>query len=389
MPLGFPEDYAPNDESSLLAQMLRFRQGLPVPPAPERQPRGIGGGPPIEELTAMLEGDEPSGAAFARALRGREAMGELGMAGSPAIREAAAPVLQGARQRLGEDSARKAMLLKRSLWQQGRAPAEMPDEAMLSAAEAIGIDRNTASMLTKPQLQGLLGSQAQRRAAEADKERRSSTPEAQADKAAKAEADRLEREAKRAQIDATRSTVEARTRENEGASLMGTDWTLGPTSPLRKDETLKRNFLQSATAAREMKTLAGTLRDMIKGGLGPTSSAEQKTKAASIVSRLQLLQKNVDTLGVLSAVDISEFVNPQLRNPTSFDSAWKDWAGLYDPAAQLDQYMGSMEQKVREQASAYDVQPTEAGKWSHLRGGKQSGGVRKFQRVNGKLLEVP
>lgn len=382
----------PEGDPTDLASLLRLNVERPNVRTP-RPPIIAGGDPDLDALAAAMLGDEePSPRALVNALRGRESLGELGMAGGEWVRSAAAPVLQGARGRLADEGEKRRILLKRSLWGQGRTAAEMPDDAMLAQAEAIGVPRDTARMLTKAQLQGLFGSQTQRRIAADEKSKAAQTPEARQAAAMKAESNRLEREAKRAQVDATRQTIASRERENEGATLMGTDWTLGPSSPLRSDETMKRGFLDSATAAREMRSQAGRLKEMIDKGLGPLSSAEDKTRAKSLVARLQLLQKQVDKLGVLSAVDISEFVNPQLLNPTSFDAFLKDKAQLYDAKAQIDQYLGSMEEKIREQASAYDVQPTEKGAWAHLRGGsKAPAGAapsRRFQRVNGKLVEV-
>jgi hypothetical protein len=266
---------------------------------------------------------------------------------------------------------------------------EMADDDLLAEAKNLGIPDSVARLLPKSQLRGIVMSETQRRMAAEARARAEQSPEAKRARALAEEKDRLDREAKRTQIDATKGTAAMRERDNAGAAVMGTDWTLGPRSPLLKDETLKREFIKSSTSAREMRSLAGSLRDMVAQGLGPLSSSEDKTKAASLIARLQLLQKQVDVLGVLSAVDISEFVNPQLRNPTSFDSTWKEWAQLYDPKAQLDQYVASMDNKIRETAAAYDVQPTPTGAFAGInKKGKAAGGVRTFKRIDGKLVEV-
>lgn len=102
----------------------------------QRLSRLLGGGAPqaqpdMAALAQALTSDgSPTPRAIVDALRGREALGEAGMAGGEWIRSAAAPVVQGARQRLGEKNALESAILKRSLLsKQAGSPENEPAPA--------------------------------------------------------------------------------------------------------------------------------------------------------------------------------------------------------------------------------------------------------------------
>lgn len=161
--------------------------------------------------------------------------------------------------------------------------------------------------------------------------------------------------------------------KGEARATFGNDWTPDPTSPLLTNETAKQSFLDSMANVTEMEGLADELRSIIKRGVGITSDAKTKTQVRNLVAKMQLKQKDIDKLGVLSVTDISEFMLPQLAEPTGWDATWKQWTGQFDPIAQLDQYLSNIRKQVRNKADRMAVKPTPTGAFAKFWPRKESG----------------
>lgn len=310
------------------------------------------------DLSGLID-DEPNPRDLVALLRKREALGELMAAGGPALAPQAQATLGGARQRLaaprGESAA--TSLLKRTM-------------ALESIRKNQAIDAEDMAFVNTlpPDMRPLVrtkGDAAEARRGVMSGQIKALSPTEKFDQETTRQRLRMEEEerlrrAQEAKEERERKAAE-KAKQEADAGKMGTDWELGPSSPLAEDPVLKREFLSATAQIRTARELAGKLKGMLKAGLGVTSKAEDLTRAESLVRRLQLIGKEVDKLGVLSAVDITKFVEPQLMNPTDFKAAALEGFGRFDPLAQVDQYLQNIEGKVTEVSKAWDVRPKAGG----------------------------
>lgn len=285
---------------------------------------------PPDVLAAMM-GEDPGAADIAAALRQRASMGELGMGGSAAIRASAAPMLEGAR--LGQDRIFKDSMAA----QAARQRAGILTQSRAEAAKKLAEDRQRED--------------AQR--AEARNQQALNRENA-------LEAARIASGLRAAEKRQERGEIRDE-KTAQAISRFGNDWEPMPNSPLIDNEPARQKFIDATAGATEARGIASDLKAMVAAGLGPMSSAADKTRAESLVTRLQLIGKTVDALGVLSETDIKKFIEPQLVNPASFTVALKQGFGQFDPAAQLDQYLANINGKISASAKAYALVPRRGG----------------------------
>lgn len=236
---------------------------------------------PLDDIGALLAADEgvnPS--ILARALRKREALGELGMAGGEALVPQAQATLSGARRQIDDLNAQRQMVLKRALWQQQRADDAMPDEEMITKAEEIGIPRNLAGSMTKRQLQGLFGSEIQRQRASAARMDAYMSPDAVEERA-------LERESKETTIAEKRASLANRPGQNEAE--LRKEWTAQ--APYKNAQAAIEQFAKvenaSADAAGDLSLIFSYMKMLDPGSAVREGEFANAQNAAGIPDRIK------------------------------------------------------------------------------------------------------
>jgi hypothetical protein len=103
------------------------------------------------DMLAELLNEDPNPQYLSAALRGRQSLGELGMAGSPAIQDAAKPMMANAGRELGtlenQEGARRGQMLRMAMGARGKAPARMAEESQIVQLEGLNIPRALSETL--------------------------------------------------------------------------------------------------------------------------------------------------------------------------------------------------------------------------------------------------